>query len=61
MSYQIQSNFHMTLSLNHLLKAIMREKEVMNRITASWNPEAPFFVRLVKIHQFKMHNSRHKI
>ena len=27
----------------------MREKEVMNRITASWNPEAPFFVRLVII------------
>jgi len=28
-------------------QAIMREKDVMNRITASWNPEAPFFVRLM--------------
>jgi len=34
-------------------EAIMREKEVMNRITASWNPEAPFFVRLMATFQDK--------
>ena len=28
-------------------QAIMREKEVMNKITCNWNKEAPFFVRLM--------------
>ena len=44
---QVRISLTRTNLLNNL-KAIMREKEVMNRITASWNTEAPFFVRLVR-------------
>ena len=37
----------------------MREKEVMNRITASWNPEAPFFVRLVIMQLYLLRMNLH--